>query len=96
MGPKILNGVLAADAAIWTEQQLVDIPGWLCEDQNARLHQEGQFASIKEPRSPTTIRRTRQREELFTEMGRGTRWRPKPFPHHPVSGNFWANIREFS
>ena len=25
------------DAAIWTEQQLVAIPGWLCEDKKARL-----------------------------------------------------------
>jgi hypothetical protein len=44
----------AADAAIWAEQQLIAIPGWLREDQNARLHQEEHFASIKEPRSPTT------------------------------------------
>ncbi len=44
----------AADAVIWAEQQLVAIPGWLLKDQNARLDQEGQFASIKEPRSPVT------------------------------------------
>jgi hypothetical protein len=30
----------AVDAAIWTEQQLVAIPGWLCEDQNARLRRD--------------------------------------------------------
>ncbi len=42
------------DAAIWAEQQLVAIPGWLREDQNARLHQEEHFAPIKQPRSPTT------------------------------------------
>ncbi len=34
----------AADAAIWAEQQLVAILGWLCEDQNARLDKEGQLA----------------------------------------------------
>jgi len=65
MGPKILNGVLAADAAIWTEQQLVDIPGWLCEDQNARLHQEGQFASIKEPRSSTIRKNKAKRRTIY-------------------------------
>jgi hypothetical protein len=43
----------ATDAAIWAEQQLVAIPGWLLEEQNARLDQEEQFASIKEPRWPT-------------------------------------------
>jgi hypothetical protein len=58
-------GYCAADAAIWAEQQLVAIPGWLREDQNARLHQEGQLVSMKEPRSPQ-LRRTRQKEELFT------------------------------
>jgi hypothetical protein len=33
----------AVDAAIGAEQQLVAIPGWLREDQNGRLHQEGQL-----------------------------------------------------
>jgi hypothetical protein len=39
------------DAVIWAEQQLVAIPGWLLEYQNARLDQEGQLAPKKEPRS---------------------------------------------
>jgi hypothetical protein len=37
-----------------SSMQLVAIPGWLREEQNAKLHQEEHFASIKEPRSPTT------------------------------------------
>ncbi len=49
----------AADAAIWAEQQFVAIPGWLREDQNARLHQEEHFA-----------RRMRQKEE-FLAAGEG-------------------------
>ncbi len=50
------RSVLAAVGvlAIWAEQQSVVIPGWLREDQNARLHQEKHFALIKHPRSPTT------------------------------------------
>jgi len=44
----------AADDAFWTEQQKVTIPGWLREDQKERLHQGGHFASIQQPRSPTT------------------------------------------
>jgi hypothetical protein len=72
------------DAANWAEQQLVAIPGWLLEDQNARLDQEGQFASIKEPRSPT-IKKNKAKEELFTARRGGTRWRPKPSPPpHPT------------
>jgi hypothetical protein len=43
----------------------VAIPGCLRVDQNARLDQEGQFASIKEPRSPT-IKKNKAKEELFT------------------------------
>jgi hypothetical protein len=30
---------------MWAEQQLIAIPGWLREDQNARQHQEEHFAS---------------------------------------------------
>jgi hypothetical protein len=36
------------------EQQKAAIPGWLREDQKEGLHQEGHFASIKQPRCPTT------------------------------------------
>jgi hypothetical protein len=39
-----MKGKCAGYAAIWAEQQLVAIPGRLCEDQNARLHQEEHFA----------------------------------------------------
>jgi hypothetical protein len=56
MNEKTLNytvNICAADVAIWAEQQLVAIPGWLREDQTARLHQEKHFASINKPRSPT-------------------------------------------
>ncbi len=42
----------------------VAIPGCLRADQNARLDQEGQIASIKEPRSPTI--KNKAKEELFT------------------------------
>ena len=58
----------AADAAIWAEQQLVAILGWLCEDQNARLDQEGQLASIKEPRSPT-IKKNKAKRRTVTAGG---------------------------
>jgi len=51
---RIKVSICAVGAAIWAEQQLVAIPGWLREDPNASLHQKGQSASIKEPRSPTT------------------------------------------
>jgi hypothetical protein len=47
---------------IWAEQQLVAIPGWLLEDQNARLDQEGQLASIKEPRSLSSIKKNKAKE----------------------------------
>jgi hypothetical protein len=59
------NQFRAMDAAIWAEQQLVAIPGWLREDQNARLDQEGQRASIKEPRSPT-IKKNKAKRRTIT------------------------------
>jgi hypothetical protein len=80
-----------ADAAIWAEQQLVAIPGWLLEDQNARLDQEGQFASFKESRLPTIIKNKAKRRTIYCRGGR-TRWRPKsfqpPIPPPPPSGDF--------
>jgi hypothetical protein len=58
----------AADAAIWTEQQLVAIPGWLREDQNARLHEE-HLASIKGPRLPITKKNKARRTITAGEGG---------------------------
>jgi hypothetical protein len=75
----------AVDAAIWAEQQLVAIPGWLREDQNARLHQEGRLASTKEPRL------ARQKEKLFAagdgeQDGDPFGPRPTSFQHSWKSG----------
>ncbi len=67
LSPQIRGG--ATNAAIWAEQQLVAIPGWLREDQNAILHQEGQFASIKEPRSPTTKKNKAKRRTIYCGGG---------------------------
>jgi hypothetical protein len=63
------NSRCAADAAIWAEQQLVAIPGWLHEDQNARLDQEGHFASIKEHRSPTIKKNKAKRRTITAGEG---------------------------
>ncbi len=90
----------ATDAAIWTEQQLIAIPGWLREDQNARCHQEEHLASIIQPRSPTAKENEAKRRISSCGVG-GTRWRPKPFlPPTPVAtfgpetasfqGNWWV------
>ncbi len=68
-----VNKSFLVDAAIWDEQQLVAIPGWLREDQNARLHQEEHFASIKQPRSPTTKENEANRR-IPCYGGGGTRW----------------------
>ncbi len=38
----------------WAEQQQVAIPGWLSEDQKEGMYKEGHFASIKQPRCPST------------------------------------------
>jgi hypothetical protein len=40
---------------------------------------EGQFASIKEPRSPTTKKNKTKRRTIYCGGG-GTRWQPKPSP----------------
>jgi hypothetical protein len=75
-------------AAIWAEQQLVAIPGWLHEDRNARLDQEGQFASIKEPRL-TTIKKNRAKKELLLrgegEQDGDPSHFPPPPPQPPVA-----------
>jgi hypothetical protein len=90
----------ATDAAIWTEQQLVAIPGWLHEDQNARSHQEEHFASIKQPRSPKAKENEAKRRIPCCGVG-GTRWRPKPFPPTlvatfcPETASFQGNWRVF-
>jgi hypothetical protein len=57
----------------------------LLKDQNARLDQEGQFASIKEPRSLTIKKNKANEEVVFTARRGGTRWRPKPSPHPPLA-----------
>jgi hypothetical protein len=57
------------DAAFWAEQQKIAIPGWLQEDQKERLHQEGHFESIKQPRSPTTKENEAKKE--FLAVGEG-------------------------
>ncbi len=86
----------AADAAIWAEQQLVAIPGWLYEDPNARLHQEKRFASIKEPRSPRTKENKAKRRSICWGEG-GARWWPRSFPPPPhPRGDFWSRTHEFS
>jgi hypothetical protein len=82
-----LKAQVCCGCCIWAQQQLVAIPGWLLEDQNARLDQEGQFASIKEPRY-LTIKKNKAKEELFTTRRGGTRWRPKPSPTHPPVATF--------
>ncbi len=53
----------------WAEQQQVAIPGWLREDQKVGLHQEGHFASIKQPRCPTT--KENEVKEEFPAVGGG-------------------------
>ncbi len=58
----------AADGAIWAEQQFAAIPGWLREDQNARLHEE-HLASIKEPRSPITKKNKARRRTCTAGEG---------------------------
>jgi hypothetical protein len=47
------------------------------------MHQEGQLASIKEPRSPTTNKNKAKRRTIYCEGG-GTRWRPKSLPPPPT------------
>ncbi len=75
------NEYSAEDAAIWTEQQLVAIPGWLREDQNATLHQEEHFVLII---------------ELFTG-GEGNKMATQAIPPPLYdSGDFWAKTRKFS
>ena len=70
-----------------SSMQLVAIPGWLREDQNAKLHQEEHFASIKEPRSPTTN---------YLLRGRGNKMVTQAIsPPHP-RGDFWPKSFEFS
>jgi hypothetical protein len=59
------------------------------------MHQEGQLASIKEPRSPTTNKNKAKRRTIYCEGG-GTRWRPKPSPPPHPSGDFLAETCEFS
>jgi hypothetical protein len=76
------KAICAADAAFWAEQQKVAIPGWLRKDQNERLHQEEHFASIKQPRSPTT-KENEAKRRIPCCGGGGTRWRHKPFPPPP-------------
>ena len=68
----------AADAVIWAEQQLVAIPGWLLKDQNARLDQEGQFTSLKEPRSPVTKKNKAKRRTFYWEDGNSSHPLPPP------------------
>ncbi len=58
----------AADAAIWAEQLLVAIPGWLREDQNARLHEE-HLASIKGARLPITKKNKARRRTITAGEG---------------------------
>ncbi len=50
--------------------------------QNARLDQEGQFASIKEFRLPT-IKKNKAKRRTFAGGGAGTRLQPKPFQPPP-------------
>ncbi len=45
---------------------------------------EGQFASIKEPRSPTTKKNKTKRRTIYCGGGDPS-WRPKPFPPTPVA-----------
>ncbi len=82
------------DAAIWAEQQLVAILGWLWEDQNARLDQEGQLASIKDPRSPT-IKKNKAKRITIT-AGEGEQDGDPSHSPPPPSGDFWVKTREFS
>jgi hypothetical protein len=90
--------VCAADAAIWAAQQLVAIPGWLREDQNARLDQEGQFASVKEPRSLTTKKNKAKRRTIYC----GATFGPRPASFQKSlqicgkSGEFEANSQDAS
>jgi hypothetical protein len=94
---KCLNFIMycATDAAIWAEQQLVAIPGWLLTAKcNARLHQEEHFASIKEPRSPTT-KENEAKRRIPCCRGGGTRWRPKPFPPPTPVATFGQDPRVF-
>jgi hypothetical protein len=64
---------------MWAEQQLEAIPGWLLKYRNARLDQEGQLASIKEPKS-LRVKKNKAKRRLCTVRRWGTRWRPKPSP----------------
>jgi hypothetical protein len=65
----------AAAAAIWAEQQ----SGWLREDQNARLHQEEHFASIKEPRSPTN-KKNKAKKKNYLLRGRLSKMATQALP----------------
>ena len=80
---KIFIHKCAADAVIWAEQQLVVIPGWLLQYQNAKLVQEGQLTSIKRPRLLITKKSKAKRRTITVRRG-GIRWQPKPSsPPHP-------------
>ncbi len=53
----------------------------LLEDQNARLDQEGQFASLKEPRS-LTIKKNKAKEDYLLR-GEGEQDGDPSHPPHP-------------
>ncbi len=91
LSPQIRGG--ATNAAIWAEQQLVAIPGWLLVDPNAILHQEGQFASIKEPRSPTTKKNKAKRRTIHCGGGGN---KPFPPPPPPPRGGFLEEPPQFN
>jgi hypothetical protein len=84
----------AADAAIWAEQQLLAIPGWLREDQNARLHQEEHLASIKEPRSPTTKKKQGKKKNYLLQ-GRGSEMAIQAIPPSTQVASFGPKVKDF-
>ncbi len=77
----------------WAEQQQVAIPGWLRKDQKVGMHQEGHFASIKQPRFPTT-KENEVKRRISCCRGRGVQdGDPSHSPPHP-SGDFWSRACE--
>ncbi len=80
----------------WAEQQQVAIPGWLSEDQKERLHKEGHFASIKQPRCPTTKENeAKSRIPCCGGGGGGFKMATQAILSPTPSGDFWSRAHEF-
>ncbi len=93
---KIFIHKCAPDAVIWAEQQLVVIPGWLLQYQNAKLVQEGQLTSIKRPRLLITKKKQSKTKNYYSEE-RGNKMATQTIFSSPIlSGHFAARARGFS